>query len=112
MKKTLKKIEKLIEYDLENNDGVMVNVHYKDIETLIKQVRQDEKLIKQVLYGELPINSASKIVDKVIKQNKRYKEALKFYANKENYKMKNNGLVACVPINVDKGDIAQFAIEE
>ena len=107
----LEEIIECINHDLVHNDGMMLSVHYGEIRWLIEQAKENQEMKEQNTPGiELELLNSENV--KLEKQNKRYREALKFYANKDIYKLVNNGLTARVPIIYDCGKVANEVLKE
>lgn len=82
------------------------------VEDLVFLIQNGFKQAERVQELETRIDKFYKLNMKLHKQNKRYREALEFYANKDIYKLVNNGLTAKVPIIYDCGKVANEVLME
>ena|SRR5690625_2398531 len=78
---------------------------------LIERVQELEKDIKE---WEIVNESWEEINTQIVEQNKRYREALEFYAGKDNYQSQYDeytGESLCEPVFWDEGENAREALE-
>lgn len=126
----LKRIKRLVEYDIERafyhdldlEKGLsLLEILYEhlDIEWLIEQAERVQEMEEKnkELNGSLEIYTSSlslksTLLDDSEYENKRYREALAFYANKENYSKGYHDLLGEVEseIEMDEGSLARQVI--
>ena len=104
----IKEIEQ--KYDMWADD---FNLDPQDVEWLIEQAErvhelEDELIVQKEYFEELQNNHI-----RVCNQNKRYREALEFYADKENYKPFDGIFLSSYQNKVDEdgGEIARKALK-
>lgn len=107
-KERLKDIKAVVE----NKNGIVERISHQDINWLIKQAERVQELEETVEDYKTVNKELHQRGRKIRKQNKRYREALRFYADEENYKKKDYGMIVQPAIqDGDRGSTARKALE-
>ena len=93
---------------------ITCDVLQKDFHWLVNQVEELEEQLKYEKMTRVGMDSIEQYMNDIKKENKRYKEALKFYADRGNYINDHDDILGELPsvIDFDEGEIASKALKE
>lgn len=93
-KERLEEIRGCVKHDYVHNHGMMISVSPRDVEWLIERAESlQEQLDAKIMLvnrgdEEYRYAQQERMIE-LEQQNKRYREALEFYADKDNYKLEH-----------------------
>lgn len=94
---------------LEGTNNLVMVINTDDYKWLIKQAERVQELEEELEKGETLLEKILPIYKRLKKQNKRYREALEFYAEPKNWLPQNEDVLSL--ITMDYGNKARKVLE-